>query len=277
MEKYDLLEFSTDFIQNTPTNYVSEEAALSPALSGLRIFDAPLVGTALACDALFSEYKKPSIIGPHFKLPGEWLANAKTVISYFHPYSLAVQKGNARDFSWPSKEWLHARYEGQLAIDAHMRAIKKLLEEKGYRAIIPKEDPLFKSVGTFKKDSQLPGLSYTSNWSERHAAYVCGLGTFSLSKGMITEKGIAGRFGSLITDMEIAPTTRSYTGIYDYCILCGKCVKNCPAGAITLENGKDHVLCDLFLKPTLEQNAPRYGCGKCQVAVPCASRNPSRK
>ena len=40
---------------------------------------------------------------------------------------------------------------------------------------------------------------YASNWSERHVAYVCGLGTFGC-QGLITSKGLAGRFGSIITD-----------------------------------------------------------------------------
>jgi len=32
-----------------------------------------------------------------------------------------------------------------------------------------------------------------SNWSERHIAYVAGLGTFSLADSFITEKGAANR------------------------------------------------------------------------------------
>jgi len=35
-----------------------------------------------------------------------------------------------------------------------------------------------------------------SSWSERHAAYAAGLGTFSLNDALITPKGIAHRLGS---------------------------------------------------------------------------------
>ena len=85
-------------------------------------------------------------------------------------------------------------------------------------------------------------LSYTSNWSERHVAFVCGLGTFGLSKGLITKKGIAGRFGSIITELTLSPDQREYHCIYEYCSMCGACVKNCPVNAISLDKGKNHAI-----------------------------------
>ena len=51
-----------------------------------------------------------------------------------------------------------------------------------------------------------PKVGMASTWSERHAAYVAGLGTFSLNDGFITGKGIAHRCGSVITDVSITPT-----------------------------------------------------------------------
>jgi epoxyqueuosine reductase QueG len=118
------------------------------------------------------------------------------------------------------------------------------------------------------------GLKYTSNWSERHVAFICGHGAFGLSKGLITEKGVAGRFFSLVTDMEMEVTPRRYTDIYAYCIRCGRCAALCPARAISLESGKDHRACAAFLAETKRRYAPRYGCGKCQTDVPCESGIP---
>ena len=117
-------------------------------------------------------------------------------------------------------------------------------------------------------------LSFTSNWPERHVAFVCGLGTFGLSKGLITSKGMAGRFGSIVTELEIIPNKREYEGIYEYCTECGACIKKCPVNAITFENGKDHQICCEFVDLTKNKYKPRYGCGKCQVSVPCESRIP---
>ena len=78
---------------------------------------------------------------------------------------------------------------------------------------------------------------YASNWSERHVAYVCGLGTFGLSKGLITERGMAGRFGSIVTDAELAPTPRKYSDPFEYCTKCGACQFRCPAKAIDKSRG----------------------------------------
>ena len=111
-------------------------------------------------------------------------------------------------------------------------------------------------------------------WSERHAAYVCGLGTFGLSKGLITRKGIAGRFGSVVTDIELEPDPREYSGVYDWCINCGACIARCPAKAISFEKGKEHSPCLDMLLQSGKRFAPRYGCGLCQTGVPCEHQRP---
>lgn len=119
--------------------------------------------------------------------------------------------------------------------------------------------------------------SFTSNWSERHVAFVCGLGTFGLSKGLITPKGMAGRFGSIITELYLPPQKRGYENVYEYCSMCGSCAKKCPVNAISIENGKDHMICSKFLSKTAEKYKPRLGCGKCQIGVPCESRIPKQR
>jgi epoxyqueuosine reductase QueG len=150
-----------------------------------------------------------------------------------------------------------------------------LLKHEGFTAIAPMVDPRFSRISPFNTNEHEQDY-YTSNWSERHIAYACGLGTFGLSKGLITGKGIAGRFISLITSAYFTPDKRSYTGIYDYCTNCGACVRNCPAQAITLEKGKIHSICSAFVESTRYKHAPRFGCGKCQVKVPCESGIPAR-
>jgi epoxyqueuosine reductase QueG len=86
---------------------------------------------------------------------------------------------------------------------------------------------------------------WTSNWSERHIAYACGLGTFGLSRGIITKRG-----------------------------MCGVCIERCPAQAISYEGKMNQALCGDFLDKVRNKTSPRYGCGKCQVAVPCESAIP---
>ena len=118
-------------------------------------------------------------------------------------------------------------------------------------------------------------MEFSSNWSERHVAYIAGLGTFGLSRGLITEKGMAGRFGSLVTTAELPVTERPYTDLYEYCSRCGACIRRCPVGAITQE-GKRHEPCSEYLAEMKHRFAPRYGCGKCQVKVPCMAGIPKK-
>ena len=120
-------------------------------------------------------------------------------------------------------------------------------------------------------------LHIASNWSERHVAYASGLGTFCLTRGLISEKGVAGRYGSVIVTEEIAPDSRPYDGVYDYCIMCGACIRRCPAKAISLKHGKNQLKCRLWMKKSEKKYDPRYGCGKCQVGVPCEAGIPRGK
>lgn len=266
MTKEQLENRVKEFAAASPLNYISQEEAIEERLVGLRIYAEPIFGYSSAEDPLFRKLKHEEVIGPHILLPDEWLTNAQTVISYFLPFTDKVKESNRETSDWPSYEWLHARIEGQRFMLAVSEYVKTLLIEEGYEAVAPASDTRFQAFTSER---------YTSNWSERHAAYIGGLGTFGLSKGLITRKGIAGRFGSTITTASFEPQTRKYTGLYDYCTNCGACVKRCPVGTISLEEGKKHPDCAAFLRSTKEKFPPRLGCGKCQTGVPCESQIPN--
>jgi len=264
MDKQSIIKMASNFIERSEYNTVSKEAAISDKVVGMKIFDEPIFAFASSGDEYFKLFKDPFIIGEHFILPKEWLAESKTVISFFLPFTEEVKRSNSRDMNWPSEEWLHGRIEGQAFLNKLCKYLEEELKNAGYNSLVPSLDNRFWSkTGT---DNQ-----FTSNWSERHAAFVCGLGTFSLSKGLITKKGVAGRFGSIITELELIPDKREYEKIYEYCSMCGACAKNCPAGAISLDKGKNHKICSDFLNITSEKYKPRHGCGKWQVRVPCES------
>jgi epoxyqueuosine reductase QueG len=74
---------------------------------------------------------------------------------------------------------------------------------------------------------------------------------------------MAGRFGSIVTELYLAPDKRNYRNAYEYCSKCDKCAENCPVNAISIEKGKNHTICSKFLDRTAEICKPRYGCGKC--------------
>jgi len=273
MEKIFFEKTLKDHILSSQDNFIKKEEALRPDLEGMCIFDEPLFGYASAIDPFFAEAKKPEVIGAHFMAPDEWLPGAKTVISVFLPFTARVREANRLDMAWPALEWLHGRIEGQAFQVKICRLVEDLLKKEGFAALTPMIDNRLSSRSPLTDDKTEQGF-YTTNWSERHAAFAAGLGTFGLSKGLITRKGVAGRFLSVITSAQFEPTKRSYRGPYDYCIRCYACVANCPVGAISKEKGKLHYPCSGFLDAVKAKHSPYYGCGKCQVKVPCEDNAP---
>jgi epoxyqueuosine reductase len=251
----EIINQAGEFIANTDYNKIKE-------LKGIQMFDAPIIGIAAADDPLFLKLKDKEAIGDGHMTPLEWMPQAKAVISYFLPFTEAVRKANRENKDLPAIEWLYGRIEGEIANKELAKFLVKKVADMGGEAIIPSLDSRFVSG------------NYKSNWSERHVAFISGLGTFGLSKSIITEKGAAGRLGSLIVSIPFEATERKYEGVYDYCSQCGACINRCPAQAID-KLGKKHEPCEDFLtNVTKKRFAPRYGCGKCQTAVPCEYRIP---
>ncbi len=256
MRLENLAAAATDFLRETPLNRVAE-------LGGLVIYDPPLLAAAAADDPLFTRLKDTDAVGPHHLSPLEWLASARSVVSFFLPFSAAVRTANRRP-GLPATEWLYGRVEGEMVNDALRRFLAEKLAAAGHQTVVPALDPRFAVI------------ERRSNWSERHAAHIAGLGTFSLSCSLITARGSAGRVGSVITSLALEPTPRPYTASHEYCSKCGACIRRCPPQAID-EAGKRHPPCAAYLDTVRERFKPRYGCGKCQTGVPCEERIPAWK
>jgi len=280
VEKREMHRLIEEVFAACPGNVISEEIAMSPEVVGIAMFETPLVGVASAEDDLFETYKEVGVIGPWFMGPEEWLPGAKTVVSLFFPFTEEVRASNRACAEGPSQAWVHARVEGQGYLNTYMKLLKEKLEAMGIRVCAPSIDGRFVQVNAGSNREDYPFVTqdtYGSNWSERHVAFASGLGTFGLSKGLITKKGMAGRFASIIIDAEMQPDERPYTDVYEYCTMCGACVRRCPVGAITREGGKRHAPCDAWLQETKKQFAPRFGCGLCQTKVPCESGIPKKR
>lgn len=285
MTKEALVQEIIRFVSDCPENCVSGEDAIQPALAGLQLYEPPIVGFASAADSCFTKvFKQEGVVHPEYLAPEEWLPGAKTVISFFLPFTEAVKKSNRQRHDTPyapglpqrcSAQWLHARIEGQLFLDKVTDHIQQLLESEGFETVCPTTSGRLRMIEPC-----------VSNWSERHAAYAAGLGTFGLSKGLITAKGMAGRIGSVITNGQFQPTPRPYDDPFEYCTMCGACMVKCPAGAIDKARGcamgKDQLICGTYVRGGhLPAHGPhqrvRYGCGKCQSGVPCESGIPPEK
>lgn len=280
MTREDIINGTLKIFHECPGNIITEDIAIDREMIGLVMFDEPLIGFGSANDKLFEEYKNPSIIGSWHMTPREWLTDGNTVVSFFLPFTEKVKSDNRKCDDGPAAAWLHARIEGQSFIAEFMRRVKEWLDSQGAASCVPALDSRFHTIMGGDGNADDPGCdknTYSSNWSERHAAYVCGLGTFGLSKGIITRKGMAGRFASVIIDTVMSCDTRPYNGVYEYCTQCGACIKRCPVHAISFENGKDHTICGPWVSQTKQLYAPRYGCGLCQTRVPCESGIPKRR
>ena len=269
MDKNEIIASAVKFVLEAPGNFITSEDALDPDYVGMKIFEEPVLAFGLADDELYMKFKSPDIIGSNFLTPTEWLPGARTVISFFLPYTDRIKCANAADKEWPAEEWLHGRYEGQLLVKALAVHLQELLAGSGYEALVPTLDDRFDTGNDINE--------FASNWSERHVAFACGLGTFGLSGGLITRKGLCGRFGSVLTGLALPGDPREYSDPHEYCSICGACIKRCPVAAISLTYGKKSQLCSDFLDIVAERHKPRYGCGKCQVKVPCESGIPKKR
>lgn len=264
-------------VRTSPHNYVSEQMALAPEDVGKRLYDDPIIAIGSADDPLWDKLKEPQAVGAIFRTPKQWMPQGRCVVSYFAPFSDYVVEGNRADNVVVGNGWLYARVEGQAFLTEINHFLEQWFESQGVKALSPYASEDFKYVfeAGSSEDIADKSLSFTSNWSERHVAFICGLGTFGLSKSLITKRGVAGRFGSVIVDAPLEVTPRQYTDIYEYCTMCGACMR-CPGGAITLENGKSHEQCSAYVHTTRVKYAPRFGCGKCQVKVPCERGIPKK-
>jgi len=246
-------------------------------------FEEPLVGFAAADDPIFDEFK--GIIGEFHLTPGEIMKNcygnregeAKTVICWVLPISRATRESNRKEEKLPSRQWALTRAHGERFNSLLRMHVVEMLRFVGAQAVAPLLSGMWRPV----KD---PRVGMASTWSERHAAYVAGLGTFSLSDGFITDRGIAHRCGSVITDVTVTPTKRSVANPWSNCLFfpdgsCGVCIKRCPVGAISAQ-GHDKEKCQAYVYGELRNSAGELygvmetGCGLCQTKVPCEFKVP---
>lgn len=199
------------------------------------------------------------------------------VIVWILPQTVASKQDNRSSSRMPAERWARSRIFGEEFNSRLREHVVTTLTKEGYPAVAPMCLEQFRTEKTRER-------SYVSTWSERHAAYAAGLGTFGLCDGLITPAGKAMRAGSVVAWMSVPPTVRGYTSHTAYCLhfsagTCGECVQRCPVGAIT-EKGHDKDRCRAFL---MEKTAPYveseygfkgYGCGLCQTGVPCESGIP---
>jgi epoxyqueuosine reductase QueG len=253
---------------------------------GQILWDAPFFGVSRGDDPLY-DFLKEHIGAFHwtpleaFRLayPGEGDAAGLRVVSFCFPQTAESKASQSLETLHPSREWMVSRGEWEPMIREFLEKLCGSLREAGIRCV-PVE--LLPGMTLHREGPQ--GLSAT--WSQRHAAYISGLGTFGLSDGLITEKGKAVRFSTVILEAPLEATQRPYSNHNEWCSFykdgsCGVCMSRCPVSAIS-ESGHDKTVCedyeDVFVArywpADIDRTHYKVGCGLCQAAIPCQDERP---
>ena len=266
---------------------------------GQPIFARPLVGVADGDDPAFERVRQA--VGERCLMPRDILQRQASgarvekirVVVWALPFAQAIRESNRRP-DFPAPLYSLARNNGGALNHLLWARMAEALRARGALAAAPELQDDY----TAYRD---PRRVFTSTWSERHAAWVAGMGRFGLSGALITAVGSSVRFGSVVTDMDLEPTHRPDDDYRAPCLrdgglACGRCIARCPMGAISAA-GLDKNLCNRMRHHVKEQCAEAYaaalqmmpapivtegrsrqglslGCALCQCGVPCESATP---
>ncbi|MCK9196100.1 MAG: epoxyqueuosine reductase [Syntrophales bacterium] len=276
---------SSLFIISAISKFLSSSHNSLQSISGEKAWDEALIGFSHGNDPLYTQLKAD--IGSFYWTPLEIFSlsfpeipiqpDDLTVISWVLPQSAATREDQRRQKKYPAERWSRSRNFGEETNLDLARHLADILAQEGHPAVVP----VLSSAWGWQTSER---YGFASSWSERHTAYISGLGTFGLCDGLITEKGKAMRCGSLVAKIAIPPTPRKYRHHHDYCLFyvngkCRKCISRCPAGAIT-EKGHNKDVCRKYLFEIAAEYSKShfgfssYGCGFCQTAVPCEAGIP---
>lgn len=250
------------------------------------MWEKPMIGIATGDDSYY-EFLKEHIGAFHWnpkeafqlKYPRDVSEEDLRVVSMVFPQTMETKQTQSKETKCPSREWIVSRGEWEPLMQEFSGKLVNKLENEGIRSVSI-------DLQTEFSTAQSEELGIASKWSHRHSAYLAGLGTFSLSDGLITEKGKAIRITSLIIEAPLIPTERPYKSHNEWCLYyqdgsCGVCINRCPVGAITFE-GHDKEACadyeDVFAEKYWPSDLDRgnyiLGCGLCQVGIPCQNKKP---
>jgi len=199
-------------------------------------------------------------------LPEDILEGANSAITYFLPFVESIPTSNNVGRN-SSVEWAKAYIETNKLIASLNDYLIKAIKEMGYMAA--KLEP------SLNMDYE----KLTSVWSNRHVAYVAGLGRFGLNNMLITENGCCGRLGNIVTNIELKPTKRPENEycLYKYDGSCKICVDRCVNDALFIDDFNRHKcfeICEENHEIHNSLGGEAQVCGKCLVDLPCSFTNP---
>jgi epoxyqueuosine reductase QueG len=285
-ENMDKIRDLSKLIENNIKSYINNSSnnSLGDKFNEKAISE-PLVGFSKGSDPYYEKFKVD--IGDFYWTPLEAFkkvypeievtASELTVICWVMPYAENVKNDHNKDICYPAERLVRARINGEKVNLELGKYLKELLINCGYEALIPSRSPSWKVEKSEK-------YVVAANWSEKHAAFVSGLGTFGLSGALITKAGIAVRLASVIAKIPLQETKREYTKYNEYCLfyskgVCKKCIERCPSKSIS-EKGHNKIRCKEHINKVVSNYMKEHydtsvsPCGLCQTRVPCQSSIP---
>ncbi|MGQ9718380.1 MAG: DUF6282 family protein [Nitrososphaerales archaeon] len=259
------------FIKEYIKNYVRRQEKNQPTK-----YREPVIGLGSADNLLFRRLKK--VVRSSHNLPEDLLEDAKTVVSIFLPFSKEIISSNYKK-QYTSKEWALAYTETNELLDRLCSDLANELTRLGHYSIGIKTTHHL----SYAKKDHYEYDELFSDWSQRHVAYICGVGRFGVNNMIITERGCAGRLGSLITTLSLKPSPIINV---EYCLAklgknCYRCIENCPVGALSKSGEFNRLNCMNFLVKQRKYQEKNYDlkeetqtCGKCSTNIPCEERIP---
>lgn len=224
------------------------------------LFRAPLCAFSAANNPLYAELK--TVIGDWHCHPTELLPDAQSVISFFIPFTPEVAQ-SAKQETPVSPLWGEAYLVANALLNQIGRSLADMLIAKGFSALS------FAATHTYDSEK------LQSAWSHRSAAVIAGLGSFGVNRMLITNKGSAGRLGTVLTSAVIAP---SPSPAPDRCLYqktgdCLLCLEACPVGALGQNSFAPFTCHDRLLEngALLSHLGTCDVCGKCVANCPLAS------
>lgn len=227
------------------------------------LYREPMVGFVSVDDPSIENVK--DIVGPWHDSPDDQLPGARTIIAYTVPFTreVAMDPGNA-EFS--GLTWSEAYVIINKNFELISKAVADYLRSKGYEA------------ATVTATNDYDPSDPVSSWSHRTMACAAGLGKFGMNRILITSRGSAVRYCSLLTTAELEPS-----GPYEGPVCtgldggsCRLCLDACPVDALTrwYDGGKFDCqeLQEVYHEKMLEElKVDTAGtCGKCIAVCPLA-------
>ncbi len=225
--------------------------------SNLPYYREPIFGYAVANNPVFIKLK--TVVNPDHLLPQDLLNSAETVFAYFLPFRKEIITRN-RNGRLASREWAKVYIDTNRLISQINSELEIYLKNQSIEFV--SQPP------TYEFDK----VKLIANWSHRHIAYACGLGTFGRNNLLITSKGCGGRLGTAVLSVSLEPSSCSQ--LIHHCFKdtkgCSYCQNICPVHALSdfvFQRQRCYEQC--LLNDQIHQDLELCDvCGKCATG-PC--------